>query len=115
LKKILKYGLKVLKKTDISPLDCSNQSFKIFVFLLWGFSLLFFTTKEITSNEISLSPVYKNGYLSITEKFSVSAITPEVQIEIYRPPICIISTSDVKIDIYVFYRIQNSRGPPLFI
>ena len=114
LSRILKYFVKLVTRVDISPLDSTNLSFKVFIFLLWGISFLFFNTKELTSDEGYSNPIYKNGYLTLTEKY-LPAISPDVHIEFRVPPIGVLYTYNINPVSFEFINVVSVRGPPRFI
>jgi hypothetical protein len=112
VKKILKYSVRLYKRVDIAPLDSSNLSFKIAIFLLWGINVLFFLTKDIIAHEIDKNPSYKYKASTLTVKLSPITLSDDIDIEFYAPKTGVISSYDVHLIFYELERLDRERSPP---
>lgn len=113
MKKILKYAFRLFKRLDVSPLDCSNLSFKVAIFLVWGINVIFFVTKDLVFAEIDSSPLGKYKTSTLIVKFSPLAISNEVKFEFYIPLNSgVISSYHVNLIEYEFHKIDRERSPP---
>lgn len=113
MKKILKYTIRLYRKIDIVPLDSSNMSFKIAIFLIWGINVLFFLTKDIIAHEIDKNPSFKYKASTLTVKLSPLALSEDNEIQFYAPKAGVISSYDVILTYYGFERLNRERSPPL--
>lgn len=113
VKKILKYSIRFYKRIDIAPLDNSNLSFKVAIFLVWGINVLFFLTKEIIAHEIDKNPSYKYKASTLTVTLNPLALSEDIKIEFYAPKRGVISSYDVNLIYYELKRLDRERSPPL--
>ena len=114
MNRIVKYSIKLYKKIDISPFGGNNLTFKLFVFLLWCICAVFFTTKELISDEHYSSPIFKNCYLSVTKQYSCPDVIPDGLIGLNDPPcqiILILYTNKIVLN---FLDVESNRAPPYF-
>ncbi len=113
VKKILKYTIRLYKKLDIAPLDSSNLSFKIAIFLIWGINVLFFLTKDIVSYEINKNPSSKFKASTLTVKLSPLALSDNVEFKFFAPTKGVISSYDDKLIYIELSRLNRERSPPI--
>ena len=114
MKKILKLFHWFYKKIDIAPLDSSNFSFKITIFLVWGVNVLFFITKDVVYYEVCKD--YENKFKTYSQIIQLSplALPSTNDIKFFIPlNYGVISTHDVNLCVYEIANIDRERSPPL--
>ena len=110
--KLLRYALKLYRKIDISPLDNSNLSFKITIFLVWGVNTLFFISHDAISSELNCYLSYKYKSSALTLQVQPLALPENDEIKFLAPSVGVISSYNFTLFVRESNRIIRERSPP---